>query len=201
MLYAVKYNRFPDEDFGSEAGATVRAHHSESTTILTGATSSSHHVSHFLSLRPVVRRDKISNLGANLLKANRISIRLLSSFIGNTVAAAPGVPLAPLRYKRLELARNRALLEARGNYDSLMTLSPQARDTISWWIDNIHSMTKPMFPPQPSYELYCDASLMGWGAKLGQVTTGGHWAESEIAHINVLELKTVLLSLVTLQGG
>ena len=45
MLYAVKYNRFPDEDFGSEAGATVRAHHSESTTILTGATSSSHHVS------------------------------------------------------------------------------------------------------------------------------------------------------------
>ena len=141
------------------------------------------------------KQTKISNLGSELLNLERISIRLLSSFIGNVVAAAPGVPLAPLRYKRLELVRNRALLDARGNYDSLISLPPQARDAIDWWISNIHAMTKSMFPPPPTYELFCDASLMGWGAKLGQVTTGGHWAASEIAHINVLELKTVLLSL------
>ena len=129
------------------------------------------------------KQTKISNLGSQLLKVDRISIRLLSSFIGNVVAAAPGVPLAPLRYKRLELVRNRALLDAKGNYDSLITLPAQARDTITWWITNIHSLTRSMFSPPPTCELYCDASLIGWESKLGQVTTGVHWTASEVVHI------------------
>jgi hypothetical protein len=46
--------------------------------------------------------------------------------------------------------------------------------------------------------MFTDASLSGWGAKLGSVTTGGHWAASEVTHINYLELMAVLLGLQSL---
>ena len=93
---------------------------------------------------------KIFELGSRLLFEDNVTIRFLSSFIGNVVASAPGVHLAPLRYKPLELVRNRALVNSRGNYDGFVRLSLRARLTVSWWVDNIHSMRKPMFPPPPS---------------------------------------------------
>ena len=40
-----------------------------------------------------------------------------------------------------------------------------------------------------------DASLEGWGASLGNVSTGGAWlADENLMDINVLELKAILLA-------
>ena len=50
----------------------------------------------------------------------------------------------------------------------------------------------------PQVELYADACLTGWGATLGNTTTGGHWAQEELNHINVLELKAILMGLQSL---
>ena len=55
-----------------------------------------------------------------------------------------------------------------------------------------------MFPPPPSLQLFCNASLIGWGAKLGDVLTGGCWDASEEGNINVLELKAVHRGLLAL---
>ena len=77
------------------------------------------------------KKDKIKNIGLSLLARDEVSIRDLASFIGNVVAADSGVPLAPLRYKQLEIVRNRALLTHKGNYDSLITLPVRARKIIS----------------------------------------------------------------------
>ena len=141
------------------------------------------------------KKDKIKNIGLSLLARDEVSIRDLASFIGNVVAADSGVPLAPLRYKQLEIVRNRALLTHKGNYDSMITLPVRARKIISWWINNIHNQSKSISFPPPLMEMFTDASLLGWGAKLGSITTGGQWAFSEIEHINVLELKAVLFAL------
>ena len=103
--------------------------------------------------------------------------------------------MASLRYKRLELLRNRELLKSKGNYDSIFVLPDKARQAISWWITNIHAAYKFMCTPPPSVDLFTDASLSGWGAVRGNAVARGHWAASEISHINVLELKTVLLGL------
>lgn len=40
--------------------------------------------------------------------------------------------------------------------------------------------------------------MSGWGACAGDNVVGGHWADSENEHINILELKAVLLGLKTL---
>ena len=43
---------------------------------------------------------------------------------------------------------------------------------------------------------YTDASLEGWGASMGNACTGGAWLlDEKLMHINVLELKTILLDL------
>ena len=44
--------------------------------------------------------------------------------------------------------------------------------------------------------MYTDASLEGWDASMGNVSTGGAWLPDEkLMHINALELKGILLAL------
>ena len=65
---------------------------------------------------------------------------------------------------------------------------------INWW-------TVYDFPPRSlltvtvNHSLFTDASNKGWGATLGDKVAGSHWAEMELCHINVLELKAILLGL------
>ena len=46
--------------------------------------------------------------------------------------------------------------------------------------------------------MFSDACLTGWGATTGVAKTGGHWAHKELDHINVLELKAILMGLKSL---
>ena len=44
--------------------------------------------------------------------------------------------------------------------------------------------------------LHSDASLAGWGAVMGQISSGGRWLAKEATiHINTLELHAALLAL------
>ena len=141
------------------------------------------------------KKRKISELGIELLAQESTSIRELARFIGNLVATEPCVYLAPLKFKYLEIIRNNALSKHNGNFDGFIKLDAKAREVINWWINNIHSQVKNILIPRPDCSIFTDASLIGWGAKMGNVTTGGHWALSEKNHINELELKAIHLGL------
>lgn len=142
----------------------------------------------------VRKQDKISGMAKSLAEKSQITILELASIIGNIVAADPAVPLAPLRYKLLEIERNEQLAIHRGNYDASFKLSNQLKEILMWWAENIHSQAKPIFKPDPDFEIFTDASLLGWGARMGTQTTGGQWADCELAHINILELKAAFLA-------
>ena len=137
---------------------------------------------------------KIKKLGAQLLLRDRISIRELSSFIGNVVASEPAVLSAPLKIRYLEAIRNKALVFNRGDYDGPLVLDSRARDMITWWV-NFAFPPKPLSSAPVRLLMFTDASNTGWGATLGDHTAGGHWSLDELSHINVLELKAVLLGL------
>ena len=50
----------------------------------------------------------------------------------------------------------------------------------------------PLSQPQPNLYLFTDASLIGWGAQLGDLSASGRWfAQWSKEHINVLELRAV----------
>ena len=49
----------------------------------------------------------------------------------------------------------------------------------------------------PQLEMFPDAGLISWGPRMGDTKTG-HWAHKELDHINVLELKAILMGLKSL---
>ena len=146
---------------------------------------------------PSRRKESIKTRGLSLLR-DKPTIHDLAAFIGLAVASEAAVNLAPLRYKYLEIVRNRELTLSKGNYNSVISLDSHAQDMIRWWIDNIDSQTKSLVSCPPELEIHTDACLTGWGAKVGDARTGGHWAHVELDHINCLELKAILLSLKSL---
>ena len=140
------------------------------------------------------KQAKIKSLGRQLLGKRGLSVRELASFIGNVVAAGPGVPLAPLHYRYLEIVRIQALALGRGDYDSVVSLDSRACESIRWWL-GYEFPPKSLLPSPVDVFMFTDASSTGWGATIGSLSTGGHWSESELEQINVLELKAVLLGL------
>lgn len=114
------------------------------------------------------------------------------------MAADPTVELAPIRYKYLEIVKNRELRRFHGNYGAKISLGSNARDLIKLWVHNIDSQSRSLNVTSPQLELFADACLTGWGATIGNFSTGGHWTKEELNHINYLELKAILLGLQSL---
>lgn len=144
--------------------------------------------------------DKVTNIkelgGAILSKHHRLSIRMVASFIGYCVSCFPGVEFGKLHYREMERDKSAALKMCCGNYDGPITLSQGAKQEIHWWLDNAQYCHRKISHSNADIVLQTDASTQGWGAKLlhGN-STGGRWSESEIDHINVLELKAAQLGL------
>ena len=91
------------------------------------------------------KQEKIKTLGSELLMDSKITVRKFASFIGNLVAASPAVTLAPLKYKPLEIVKNKVLMNNCGNYDTLMILDDKTKLYIKWWINNISLQKKTHF--------------------------------------------------------
>ena len=68
---------------------------------------------------------------------------------------------------------------------------------LKWWEDLQNLMTgAPIHPHVHNTLVFTDASQKGWGAHLNEVVLSGLWSNKEAQlHINVLELKAVLLAL------
>ena len=111
------------------------------------------------------------------------------------MASCPRVAMGPLFYRQLENDKKAALKFHHGNFDESM-VSPTAKSDLQWWVENIENVSKPISQGNPSYTLYTDASLQGWGAVFQGQSSGGHWAPDEARqHINFLELKAAFLGL------
>ena len=148
------------------------------------------------------KRQRIQEFGSQLVSEVTVSIRRLSSFIGSVVAADHGVPRAPLKYKYLEVLKNRALVACKGNFDGSVTLDPKALGLVGWWVENVHRLSRLIVVPQVGFELVTDAATsLGWGAHVGTSGTYGHWSVVEKdSHCNVLELQAILYGLQSLCG-
>ena len=68
---------------------------------------------------------------------------------------------------------------------------------LRWWLDPTKVLSgQPLHPLQHALQLFTEASNEGWGSHLGDCMAKGIWSSSESAlHINLLELKAVLLAL------
>lgn len=132
----------------------------------------------------------------NLLAKKQPASREVPAVISKLAASCPGVHMGPLFFRQLENEKTASFKLHYCNFDAKMVLSATARSDLQWWAKNIERASKPITQGKPSYPLYTDASLMGWGAVFQYHSSGGRWAPVEASHhINRLELKAVYLGL------
>jgi hypothetical protein len=144
------------------------------------------------------KKSKLKKMCQELLASKSPSIRQVAKVLGLMTASFPGSMFGRLHYRGLDMNKTHALKLAKGNYDHLMTLNAEARDDIEWWSNSIDSAYNVITHGGPEVTLTTDASNTGWGCSLGDMATGGAWTPAESAkHINWLETKAVLLTLMT----
>ena len=118
---------------------------------------------------------KLKHACIEMLKHQRPSIRSVASLIGKLVASFPGVMFGSLYYRHLERDKVLALKQAKGNFDTCMSLSLQAKSELQWCIKNVESTYNVISHAQPQYQITTDASSLGWGAEFAGVSSGGNW--------------------------
>ena len=85
-----------------------------------------------------------------------------------------GCTIEGLKFKMIALAKNK------GNYDKIVHFSSSIAEEISWWRDNISDSCAPILRGTPDIVINTDASSYGWGASLGDESTGGLFTPEEM---------------------
>ena len=145
------------------------------------------------------KEEKFIRAATDLLGKSSTSIREVAGLIGLMTAYSQAFTYAQSHSKQLEMEKIEALARTKGNFDAHMQISEKARLDVKWWLDNIRNSGRPVDMGEPEVTVFTDASMEGWGAHIGTVTAGGRWTEKEARdHINVLELRAILLALQSL---
>ena len=148
------------------------------------------------------KKVEIRNMSIDILKNPYISIRALASFIGKITASFPGVRCGPLHYRNLERDKCDALKLNKGNFDKCMYVKTDGLQEILWWKDNVTNSFANIFLGNPDIIIETDACPTGWGAVFNEEKAHGGWKMGERDnHINVLELRAILLGLKTHTRG
>lgn len=143
---------------------------------------------------------KIIELSNKMLKAHKVSIRSLAQLTGLYSSAHYAVQYAHLFHRYLDLDKTQALHASNNNFNSFLNISVEGKSEIVWWLENVKTVNgRPIRNDSPSYYLHTDASLNGWGAVFHGKQTQGHWSlEEQCLHINILELKAIYFSIISL---
>ncbi|XP_068739556.1 uncharacterized protein [Montipora capricornis] len=148
------------------------------------------------------KADKIVVLCRKALRAQELSIREVASLIGTLVSTFPGVEFGPLYYRQLEWDKDLALKSALGDFDVSMSLSADSINELEWWVISVPTAFRVIDHGCPNITLTTDASRIGWGATTHQSQTQALWSRAETEyHVNILELLSVKLSLMSLLGS
>ena len=126
----------------------------------------------------------------------RLTIREFASFIGTLTSSLPGNQFGPLYHRAMLKLKDKSFKYNKDDLNAVKKLSEDTLYEIAWWKKNIFKAFKPIRYPEITIIIYADASLEGWGASMGNVSTGGAWLPDEkLMQINVLELMAILLAL------
>ena len=139
------------------------------------------------------KKQKILNLCQEILRGEVVTIRFLSKLIGNFAAAHPALTLEPYYNRALEKNKAKALQQSSGNYDASVRLSNEAKKELCWLITNIMSSLQHIHVPEPDITIATDSSTLELDVIDGNNPSGARWKADARSHINVLELKAILI--------
>ena len=132
------------------------------------------------------------------LKLSKLTIRKFSGILGRLAATAPGNDRAKVLVKPLQRVGQVALTESYRQYDAVMRLSAATKACLSEWLLHLPLARAVYADLPPQLQVFTDSSKVGWGTYMvqGDVEYGEEWPlEEQELHINILELKAVLMAL------
>ena len=92
--------------------------------------------------------------------------------------------------------KDKSLKCNQGNFDAVIKLPEDTLYEISLRKKNILKAFEAIAYPKISIIIYTVALLEGWGASMGNVSTGGaSLSDQKLMYANVLELKAILLAI------
>jgi len=137
---------------------------------------------------------KIQQDARALQQQHLVSVSDLARFVGKVTATARAIWQAPLHYKALQRMINLVVpidQPRTSEFNAMTELTKEARKDLSWWIflDQKSMITTPLLPRTTDTIIESDASNTGWGARHGEIRTGGMWSKAKGSHhINYQEL-------------
>lgn len=149
-----------------------------------------------VTLSPVRQQSFAACLSRFMLQA-RVEWRLCLRLLGLMAAMVQVVPLALLHMRPVQRCLLSLGLCPQGPGQAKVTVSRRLHRALRWWRDpaNIRE-GRAMGPVIHRQVIFTDASPVGWGAVHEGVGISGLWTGPWLArHINVLELRAVLLAL------
>lgn len=110
-----------------------------------------------------------------LFKQEKVTARQLAQLVGMMVAAHPAILLAPLHFRTLARANQKALRDQAG-YKSEVRLDKEMVQDLEWWANLAASFNgRPLQIYNWDLIIEPDASLTGWGAASQGRSKGGPW--------------------------
>ena len=147
------------------------------------------------------RWSKVQELVQPFIVNGRLPARAWQSLIGLLVATEKLVDMGMLHIRPLQFALAESWSMANDDQDVLVTITQEVRQCVIWWTvwDNVMKGV-PLSLGVPQFQIFTDASMIGWGGHLDNIEVKGVWTEEERKmHINCLEMLAVLRVLKALQ--
>lgn len=140
---------------------------------------------------------KLHQLVIEISQASSIPARRFLQLVGFLISLMDIVPLGRLHIRPIQWYLMEFWHPASQEWEALIPVQPQLLPHLNWWLQRENLLKGlPLDPPAPKLTLFTDASLSGWGAYLEGRSVSGLWSPLELEdHINVLEMRAVLLAL------
>ena len=143
------------------------------------------------------RLTRLVTLIQRMLSARSASARQIHSLLGQMESMARLLPDGRAHKRMLQWCIKDRWSQADQPLDFHISLGLWFNKAVIQWLNRDFLFTMvPLCRPQPDLFLFTDARLVGWGAHMGDLSASGLWsAYWQTQHINVLELRAVMLAL------
>ena len=143
-------------------------------------------------------QERFASIRDKILKVTRhesASLKLLQSLMGSIASTEKIVPFGRFHARSLQLLINQNISRA-APQSARITLSLPVLQDLQWWSIEDHVFRGlAMSTVIPDLQVQTDASTSGWGVSFQGSVLSGTWSQQETSlHINVLEMKAVLLA-------
>lgn len=132
---------------------------------------------------------RIESEASNMLTRGKSNLRDLQRIMGMMNFASFVVMRGRLHYRSLQAQSNRMLQLTKS---TTLPISVRIRSDLNWWLTNCRRSSL-IHPPPAKHYLTTDASDIGWGAMLDNLSLWGNWTPAQQhLHCNLKEMTAIL---------